>query len=222
MNCQEFKQFASAVLDGEAGPEVFAHLAGCHRCRVLVDELAAIIHASHSLPTHDPSPQLWVRLRAVAQAEGLWERTPWWERLLLVPPRLAFAGGMAALLLLLGVGLVGYPQPRAELADLAPATALEVARGELVGEPGYAVRYQIHLIQMERDVLDESTPMDDNQFDLVEQPLNVVSRAIEQSQSYLADYPDDSLARDQLHYLYRQKAAVLYAVTNPVWQEYGD
>ncbi len=91
-----------------------------------------------------------------------------------------------------------------------------------MGEPGYAVRYQIPVIQMERNVLDESTPVDDNQFDLVEQPLNVVSRAIEQSQSYLADYPDDSLARDQLHYLYRQKAAVLYAVTNPVWQEYGD
>jgi len=178
--------------------------------------------AAHVLPAYEPSPRLWARLEAVAVAEGLWGRSVgerWlglrWE---LFPLRPALAS-VLTLTLFLGVGLVGYPTLELPLGKSLPATPFEVAQSELVQEASYATRYHAHLQQVEEQVLAEAAPEDTQLRALMTGPLKTVDRAIEQTELRLADYPDDMLARAELHRLYRQKATVLQAMSNPVWLE---
>ncbi|MFQ5663111.1 MAG: hypothetical protein ACE5HL_04705 [Terriglobia bacterium] len=222
MNCSEFANLAGAVLEGESHPEAHKHLASCPGCRRLLNELEAIERTARALPTRQPSPGLWERLAAAATQEGLWAQPPWWQSSgpawsLLLPARPAFAALLG--LLLLGVGLVSYPSHDLPLAETAPATPFQVAQGELVQEASYADRYNKHLNNMEDRVSAESGPADAELRGLVAGPLDTVDRAIEETQLRLSSYPDDSLAREELHRLYQQKVTVLQAMADPTWQE---
>ena len=222
MDCEQFQGVGGGVLEGESHPEAYAHLASCPRCRLLVDDLGSILRASRALPQYEPSERLWRRLEAAATAEGLWAQPAWgrwpgaaWEA---SPLRPAFAG-LLGVTLLLAVGLVSYPTLELPVTQTVPATPFEVAQGELVQEASYATRYQMHLQDVEDRILAEAPPVDTEFHELVSRPLNVVDRAIEQTQWRLADYPDDLLAREELHRLYQQKVTVLQAITDPGWQE---
>lgn len=222
LDCKQFWALTGAVLEGEGQPEAYAHLAACPRCRVLVDELGAVERAARSLPLHQPSPRLWERLRAAAAREGLWTQPSWqWSApaWIPLPARPAFAT-LLGVTLLVATGLVGSATLELPLAQTTPATAFEVAQGELVQEAGYAARYEKHLQQVEYSVLaDEAVPADTEMRDLCARPLNTVDRAIEQTQLRLNEYPDDSLAREELRRLYQQKAVVLQAMSDPVWSD---
>lgn len=224
MNCQEFANIAGSLLEGENLPEAQSHLAACPRCRLLVDELGAIERAARDLSFTEPSARLWARLETTATREGLWARSrsagwqwsgPLWN---LVPARPAFAGLLGLTVLVAG-WLVGYSAAELSAPHTAPVTPFEVAQGELVQEAGYATRYELHLQQVEQNVTGQAAPQDAQLRELTTGPLNDVDRAIEQTQARLADDPDDPLAREELHRLYRQKATVLQAMSDPVWQE---
>ncbi|OFV85900.1 MAG: hypothetical protein A2620_01255 [Acidobacteria bacterium RIFCSPHIGHO2_01_FULL_67_28] len=68
---------------------------------------------------------------------------------------------------------------------------------------------------------EETSPVDPELREMTARPLDAVDRAIEQTQQRLAAYPDDTLARDELLRLYRQKATVLQAMSDPVWLDAG-
>ena len=230
MNCHEFEALAGELLEGERHPEAAEHLAACPRCRLLMDELGALERAAHLLPAYEPSPKLWTRLEAAALAEGVWERpqglaiawrwlglsAPAVEDFLPAPPAYA---AVLALVLLAGATMLNFPALEAPVAS-RPADLFQVAQAELVLDSDYATRYQLHLNRIESGMLDASA-LEPQLRELVARPLDTVDRAIEETQAELSAYPDDSLTRDELLRLYRQKAEVLQAMSNPAWYENG-
>jgi len=222
MECKEFHRLSEGVLEGEADPRAYQHLEACPRCRALISDLVAVTQAAHSLPLYEPSPRLWAQIQAAAEQEGLWSPAGAWRwrdwlgpASVYLPARPAFAAALA-LVLLFGGALVGSnvlesPQPTLELSRIE-----EVAWAELVTEPGYGQRYQLHLQQVEKRVL-EAEPADGDIAGLAAGPLNDLDTAITQTQSRVDQYPEDSLAREELNRLYQQKATVLQAINVPAW-----
>lgn len=219
-DCEKFRQLAGAVLEGERHPEAHAHVEQCPRCRQLIDDLSAIERAAQALPLAQPSAQLWRRLQVAARREDLWASPSGWEGISAawnwLPARPAFAAVLVATLLF-GGGLILYPSLEAPLTEIPAINSYEVAQGELVREASFARRYQIHLQRVERRVLGETTPVDVELRQLVTRPLSTVDRCIERTRLRLAENPDDTLARAELHRLYRQKAEVLQTVSDPFW-----
>lgn len=221
MNCRELQNAAQQLLEGEPHPLAQEHLAACPRCRLLIDELVAVTHAARSLPEIQPSPRLWAQIQSAALEEGLWAAEPsGWRQWLdpmsfFTPPRPAFAGGfsfmLVAALVLASATVLESP------AELVPATrAQDVASAELVAEPSFGQRYQVHLQQVEQDVL-EADRKNPELLELAAGPLNDLDRAIAHTQGRVDQYPDDSLAREELQRLYQQKATVLQAMNAPAW-----
>ena len=223
MDCKDFKNAAEGVLEGEAHPQASEHLAACPRCRLLIDELVALTQAARTLPEYEPSPRLWTRLEAAALEEGLWAAAEsrgwkqWFDPMgVFVPARPAFAGGLS-LMLVAALVLAGYTVLESPSELAMPTTRIEeVASAELVAEPSFGQRYQVHLQQVERHVLDADRK-NAELVRLASGPLNDVDRAIAQTQGRVDQYPDDSLAREELHRLYQQKATVLQAMNTPAW-----
>jgi len=224
MHCREFEIVSGALLEGEAHPEAYAHLASCRRCRLLLDELGAIERAARSLPGHEPAPGLWGRIEAAAAAEGLLPQSVGWRWFGVgvgwLPARPAFAGALA-LLLLLAAGLVSYPTMDLPVAAMAPADPIAVAQGELVQEASYESRYRVHLDRVEERLLADSSPQEAELRALVARPMGVVDDAIQQTALQLDEHPEDTLAREELHRLYQQKAAVLQAMAESSWYRDG-
>lgn len=179
--------------------------------------------AARLLPVCQPSARLWERLEAAARREGLWGQRSWWQDFApaFFPARPAFAAVLGVTLLVAGA-LVRYPALEGPALPDTQASAFEVAQAELVQAPNYNDRYQIHLQQVEYSVLaEETSPVDPELREMTARPLDTVDRAIEQTQRRLAAYPDDTQARDELLRLYRQKAVVLQAMSDPVWLDAG-
>ena len=220
ISCEEFFPLAGDVLDGDSHPQAFEHLRRCADCKALVHDLDSVARAAHSLPEYEPRASLWYKIRAQAREESLWQEEAWWERLVAVPQP-AFAAAVATLLLALGLGLVGSPF-RFPLPEYGDLSAANVAHGELVSNADFSNRYQVHLIQVERAMLDENTLINDEMIDLVEKPLDTVERALVNTRQALVKNPNDTFVQDELNRLYKQKATVLQAMADLSWQEYGD
>ncbi len=222
MDCKEFHQLSESVLEGEAHPHALEHLAACPRCRALVDDLVALTRAAHSLPLYEPSPRLWAQIQAAAEEEGLFSpagarrwRDWFGPAALFLPARPAFAAALA-LVLVFGAALGGWTVLESPEPPLLSSRIEEVAWAELVADPSYGQRYQVHLQQVEKRVL-EAEPAGADMVDLTAGPLDDLDHAITQTQTRVEQYPDDSLAREELNRLYQQKATVLQAINVPAW-----
>lgn len=75
LSCKDFNKVVGALLEGERHPEAQAHIEACAACRRLWEDLLAIREAGRSLPSYEPSPQLWTRLKQNAEADGLWRKS---------------------------------------------------------------------------------------------------------------------------------------------------
>ena len=220
MTCIEFEAFAGDVLGGESNPEAFEHLYACTDCRGFLHDLDAIARAARDLPTYEPQPQLWNRLRAAARAEDLWQEDSWWERWLVPQPVLA--SGFAAAVLVFGVFMASIDTLNSFEGNIAGPNAIDLANTEMIIEADYTMQYGIHLMRTERAILDEGAYISDRMIDLVEKPLGTVDRAIEKTQLALSENPRDEMVREELNRLFKQKATVLAAMTELHWQEYGE
>jgi len=172
---------------------------------------------------YEPSPRLWAQIQAAAEDEGLlspagagrW-RDWFGPAALFLPARPAFAAALA-LVLVFGAALGGWTVLESPEPPLALSGRIEeVAWAELVTEPGYGQRYQLHLQQVEKRVMD-AEPADADIANLAAGPLDDLDRAITQTQTHVEQYPKDSLAREELNRLYQQKATVLQAINVPAW-----
>ena len=222
MDCKEFHQLNESVLEGEADPRAYEHLAACPRCQALVDDLVALTRAAHSLPVYEPSPRLWAQIQAAAIEEGLWSQPGAWRwrdwfgpAALFLPARPAFAAALA-LVLVFGAALGSWNMLESPEPLVLTGRIEEVAWAELVTEPGYGQRYQVHLQQVEKRVL-EAEPADADMVGLATGPLNALDTAINNTQTRVEQHPEDSLAREELNRLYQQKATVLQAINVPAW-----
>lgn len=223
LTCEQFRDLAGLVLEGEDHPDAHSHLQGCPRCQRLREELLWIQRTARTLPRQEPDSHLWERLEVAAQKEGLWTSPAWgrftglWGAWLPLPARPALAGAfLVAVAALLVAG--GYPVARIAEENERVASPYEVARAELVREAEYGTRYQVHLNQVQSEVLEDARFVEPELRELVVPPLDTLDRAIGQTQVWLTDYPDDPLARAELLRLYRQKATALQAMSDMAWQ----
>lgn len=223
LDCKHLRRVLGGVLEGETDGEVLVHLSTCTRCRLLVEELGAITRAARQLPTQEPSPGLWKRIRRAAEAEGLLQ--PSWASLLgrrlgllePVPLTPAFSAALVVLLVAAAL-LVGYPSLDLRLPGEQPPTRVEIARSELALAPNYGERYALHLADLEATMTQELGTANPQMTRLAQTNLDTLDRFIDQCHVQLVNYPDDELTRSELNRLYQQKTALLQAMLDPDWQ----
>jgi hypothetical protein len=100
--------------------EVERHLTTCAECRQQLDRLRQVLALVDEQPIPEPPPaferSVWARLQPQLSAP----RRSWWSRLFESPARLAWAGGMAVLLVAAFVaGRFSRPEPSVAPAEVA-------------------------------------------------------------------------------------------------------
>src|SRR5665213_2612884 len=117
MGCNEFIGQLEDWLDGNRHPDARTHARECPSCRSLAADLDDIRGVAPALMVADPepSPELWIRLRAQLEQEGIIHsgesvragtRMPaWLDWLLVAIPRPALAGAYLAFLFVIAFGL---------------------------------------------------------------------------------------------------------------------
>lgn len=198
MNCTEFQNALPDFIDGGAAPEADGHLKSCAACAGLVADLKEIAGQAHLLAASDePGPQVWSRIEASLELEGLVRvqapaprRALWWgagQNRWAVP---AWAGAVAALLLLaFGMNTLRQPTtPPAGVAVVKPAALVDdddmkfLAAVEERAPSKGAARYKVHLEAVNASIRD-------------------AKRSVEQD-------PRNELARERLIQAYDQKSAL--------------
>jgi len=68
--CLRFEGELQAYLEGESRPFIVSHSQECLSCGALLTDLQAISRAARDLPSAEPSPLVWTKVRARLEAEG--------------------------------------------------------------------------------------------------------------------------------------------------------
>jgi len=199
MNCTEFQDALPDLMDGGAAPEVEGHLQSCAACAGLVTDFKEIAGQARLLAAADePGPEVWSRIKASLELEGLVRaqapaprRALWWgagQNRWAVP---AWAGAVAALLLL-AFGMNTLRQapatPPAGVAVVQPAALVDdddmkfLAAVEKRTPSKGAARYKAH--------------------------LEAVNASIRDAKRSVEEDPANELARERLIQAYDQKSAL--------------
>ena len=197
MNCMEFQNALPDLLDGGAAPEVEGHLKSCAGCAGLVADLKEITGQARRLAAaEEPGPEVWSRIKASLELEGLVRahvpaprRALWWgagQNRWAVP---AWAGAVAALLLLaFGMNTLRQQAPETGVAVVQPAALVDdddmkfLAAVEQRGSSKRAARYKAH--------------------------LEAVNASIRDAKRSVEEDPANELARERLIQAYDQKSAL--------------
>jgi hypothetical protein len=219
MNCEHYALAIGDYVDGalqasgdaRAHAELEAHLAGCERCRALVEDLRAIRTTARTLEPYVPSPGLWTKVAAGIEVRA---RRSWWSGLTEWPAgRLAFVA--AALLLAVGVAgallLQDAPAPQTasagpglEVTDAVPAdesvdTQMKTAEAE----------YTEAIAGLEVITNAGGEELDADTADVLQANLTVIDEAIGESRAALETEPTSDLAQESLFEALRVKVALL-------------
>ena len=197
MNCVEFQNELSEVLEGQRTSAHEAHLASCAHCTALLEDVNEIVVQARDLPLAEPGPQVWTRLHASLVEEGLVRegaassapKWAWW-------PRLSWADAMGyaavAAVLVLAFGLVTYqqttPAPQ-ESAIVQPAASGRIDDDDL----------QL-LREVEARRPDARAPY--------ESSLREINAQIAEAEAAVKADPNDAQARQSLMEAHQQKSMV--------------
>ncbi len=196
MNCVEFQNELSEVLEGQRTAAHEAHLASCANCTALLEDLNEIVMQARDLPRAEPGPQVWTRLHASLLEEGfvregaatsapkwaLWPRLTW-----------ADATGYAAVaaVLVLAFGLVTYQQ------TTPPAITVD-------GPPVASGRIDDDDLQLLREV-EARRPDARGPY---ESSLREINAQIAEAEAAVKADPNDPQARQSLMEAHQQKSMV--------------
>jgi len=212
--------YVDEALDAAARTEVDEHLAGCSRCRTLVDDLTEIRRAASTLDPRQPPARSWTRLeRAMKlEAEHATARSaatgP--SRLRGYWPWLAAA---AALVVATLVGLRFVPNrgesttarsdapastaPVTTQASSAAAQSVETELREAEGHYEKAIKGLEQIANAEQNVFDPRTAA------TLQKNLAVIDQAIGESRAALKAQPTSEPAQQSLLENFRTKMALL-------------
>ncbi|MGH9601547.1 MAG: hypothetical protein ACRD24_04070 [Terriglobales bacterium] len=198
MNCVEFQNELSEVLEGQRTTAHEAHLASCTACRALLEDVNEIVVQARDLPLAEPGPQVWTRLRASLVEEGLVrESAPApVAKLGWTWPRLSWADAMGyaavAAVLVLAFGLVTYQQTIPPAGDQATISA--PASGRIDDDD----------LQLLREV--EARRPDAR--GAYEASLREINTQIEEAERAVKEDPNDPQAHQSLMEAHQQKSMV--------------
>lgn len=197
MNCMQFQNELSEVLEGQRTAAHEAHMASCVACTALLEDVNEIVVQARDLPLAEPGPQVWTRLRASLEQEGLVRESAsasapkwvWW-------PKLSWADAMGyaavAAVLVLAFGLVTYQQtsqpPDGNTAIVTPASG----------------RIDDDDLQLLREVQARRP----DARDAYEASLRDINTQIEEAERAVKENPNDPQARQSLMEAHQQKSMV--------------
>ena len=217
MTCDQHRDSLSEYVDGTLQASehpadatrldaLEAHLAGCERCRALVEDLHTLREAATRLEAHVPPPQLWGRISAAV--DGDQRRRVWsWQPL-----------AAAATLVLVLAGswfawqrLAQTPAPAATAAVTPPAQQPDP---ELVQDVETELKLaEEHYIKaiagLEAITKAEGSELDPQTADVLQANLRVIDDAIGDSRAALKTEPASDLAQDSLFEALRSKVTLL-------------
>lgn len=196
MNCVEFQNELSEVLEGQRSAAHEAHLASCANCTALLEDVNEIVVQARDLPLAEPGPQVWTRLRASLVEEGLVRESAassapkwaWW-------PKLSWADAMGyasvAAVLVLAFGLVTYqlnqPPAATDIVQTQPSGRIDDDDLQLLRE-----------VEARRPTAREA----------YETSLREINAQIAEAEAAVKADPNDPEARQSLMEAHQQKSMV--------------
>jgi hypothetical protein len=210
IGCNEFLDQLGDWMEGERPAEARAHLRGCANCRALVDELGAIQQTAPSIALDDPepSPRVWLAVRAQLEEEGLIHldrRIPargsasWLDVVFAAVPRPALAGAYLAALIAVGVALTGTGSRHRQVNDARWLSGTENSTQPLSAQ----------LDTAEQDTFSTLKNVDPVVTASLHKNLAIVDNYIALCEKSVREDPQDETARDYLYGAYQQKADLL-------------
>jgi len=189
-------------MDGRRSAAFAEHLAGCEACRVALTETEAICAEATKLGNEpwEPSPRIWLSLKAQLAAEGIIRAPRWNWRAISARslPRPALAFAYAAVLLVAGVLVISKANQTEHAAwDKEP----EVASSAAV--------YNTQLTSTEDQTMLAWSEPDPEIAAAIKTDLSLADEHISLCQQTVREQPQSELARDYLNDAYQQKAELL-------------
>jgi hypothetical protein len=175
------------------------HLAGCHSCQHLVEDLTSIVATAHLLPAEvEPPARVWTSLRAQLEEEGIIKspasaRNSWWHSFPDLLRTRVLATSSVGILLIAAVALqLQHPAPATEARNVFDDAATVLNADEA----------NLSQMQLGGSVVDVS----------LRQNLDIVDKFIADCEQRVKEEPRDDLAREYLTGAYQQKAELLSAM----------
>ena len=175
------------------------HLAGCHSCRHLVEDLTSIVATAHLLPAEvEPPVRVWTSLRAQLEEEGIIKspasaRNSWWHSFPDLFRTRVLATSAVGILLIAAVALqLQHPAPATEARNVFDDAATVLNADEA----------NLSQMQLGGSVVDV----------FLRQNLDIVDKFIADCEQRVKEEPRDDLAREYLTGAYQQKAELLSAM----------
>jgi hypothetical protein len=214
--CEQMEEMLVQETDGPLPLAATAHLDACPRCRLLQEDLQAIVVAAQEWGSDIPAPppRMWAAIEIRLQAEGLIAQpspqpvsqgwlSGWWN----FASRLELAGAYV-LAMLIAAGIAGYrTTPVADTFDRT-ATTEQVSRPALDGLGSTLDG------NMQRVVASFSPNYGDSVAVSLKQNLRIVDNIIAVCEKTVREHPRDPLAREYLYGAYQQKADLLAVATD--------
>ena len=208
IGCNEFLDRLGDWMEGERSAEARAHLRTCSECRSLADDLEAIAQTAPSIALDDPepSPRIWLAVRAQLEEESLihsHRRMPardshsWFDAVFAAIPRPVLAGAYLAALIAFGAALTGTGTRHAN-------DARWLTRTEDSTQPLNA-----QLDTAEQDTYLAMKNVDPVVAASLHKNLAIVDNYIALCEKSVREDPQDENARDYLYDAYQQKADLL-------------
>jgi hypothetical protein len=209
--CHRFDAELEAYLEGESKPFVTTHAQECAFCRVVLADLLELRSLAHRMPLDDPSPVVWVNLRARLDQEGMFrEQTKGWGWLwhsgLLRNP-----AAVAALACLVVLGsLLTFPQGPFEWRGAAGQGFLpEKTTIATAADPGVNAALARTIRELESSYKAHEKVFVPEVKATYDKSLDSLNASIRECRHSLQQEPGNALAQDYLLAAYTQKAEVL-------------
>jgi len=208
MNCAQFQNECSEVLEGAKTQAHEEHLALCAACRGLLEDMSEMVAQVRDLPLHEPGPQVWTRLRQSLAEEGLIREDLIREDLVREPAPAAKAGwawpsfswadalayGSVAAILVVAFGLLTLQQAPAPSPGGGLAVTQTAASGPIDDDD----------LQLLKEV-EARVPDARGAY---ETSLREINTQIEEARRAVAENPNDPQAVQGLMEAYQQKSMV--------------
>jgi hypothetical protein len=217
----------SAYLDGELSTadhaRIDAHVAGCAECRVVLNDLKAIVVTAPYYEGSEPDRDLWAGIQqGISGAKEL----PFAVRPLpfaaqrfslrqLIAASLAFAaiaGGSVYVALRQPATTTEIPSPVAVRPSPSPTTVTNVASANArVGEV-----YDQAMGDLERVLAEGRDQLEPRTLKVIEDNLRIIDRAIAEARSAIAADPANAYLRSQVAANMRRKLDILRQATDVI------
>ena len=216
----------SAYLDGELSPSERArideHVAACAECRVVLDDLKAIVVTAPYYEGEAPKRDLWAGIQAGISAE---KEVPlagrratgdrrWFSLGQLIAASVAFAAVVGG-----GVYVAVRPSPGAEVPSPvahspSPTEAASVNLANSKARAGEV--YDAAVGDLERVLAAGKDHLDAKTLKVIEENLRIIDRAIAEARSAIAADPANAYLRSQVAANMRRKLDILRQATDVI------